>query len=57
MSDFKKRIDFYISKENFEMLLECQKKYSEETKIKFTLTDTLNRLIQDLYEKKCNDLK
>lgn len=54
MSDFKKRIDFYISKENFEKLKLCQEMYSKETKINFTLTDTLNRLILELYESKNN---
>lgn len=52
MNDFKKRIDFYISHENFEMLKKCQEMYSKESKINFTITDTLNRLIQDLYNEK-----
>lgn len=50
MSDLKKRMDFMLNEDSYKKLLEIQKYYNEKYKIKFTMTDTINRLIEEKYE-------
>lgn len=50
MADLKKRMDFMLSEDSYKKLLEIQKYYTNKFKIKFTMTDTINRLIEEKFE-------
>lgn len=52
MSDFKKRIDFNLNEDQYKKLLELQEYYKKFFKINFTITDTLNRIIEESFEEK-----
>ena len=52
MADFKKRIDFNLNEDQYKKLLELQEYYKKFFKINFTITDTLNRIIEETFEEK-----